>query len=83
MPPDADALLTDLNAARAEAAMWQRRLLRMQTDCDQARADLRACEKSHTEWEQAYAELLREHRRLEVRVAHAQWIIDTELVGVA
>lgn len=63
-----DELLTERNSLRAEAALWQRRLMVMQQERDQARVDLRACDKSHAEWEKAYDDLLREFRRLEVRM---------------
>ena len=74
--PSSDDLLTERNAALAEAAMWQRRLLRMQQERDQALADLRAADKSHEAWEAAYADLLRDFRRLEVKLRHAQWSLD-------
>ena len=71
-----DALATERNAAVAEARLWQRRLLTAQTARDQAIADLRAADKSHEAWEAAYADLLRDFRRLEVKLRHAQWSLD-------
>lgn len=73
-----DALQTERNAAVAEAAMWQRRLLSMQKERDQARADLRACDKSHEEWEAAHAELLQTLHRTQMRLADAKWQNDLD-----
>ena len=62
-----DALQTERNAAVAEAELWQRRALNMQRQLDQVRARLRDANESHDQWEQAYDQLLRDFRRLEVR----------------
>ena len=62
-----DALQTERNAAVAEAELWQRRALNMQRQLDQVRARLREANESHDQWEQAYDQLLRDFRRLEVR----------------
>lgn len=65
-----DALLTERNAAQAEAKLWLRRLQDAQRERDQARADLRQAEENIDSWEKAYADLLRDFRRLEVRFDH-------------
>lgn len=71
-----DALRTERNAALDEAKMWLRRMLTMQRERDQARADLYATDKCLGEWQAAYDDLLRAFRRLEVAYGHEKDIVD-------
>ena len=68
-----DQLIAERNAAKAEAELWQRRALNMQRQLDQVRAELRAANESHEAWEQAYDQLLRDFRRLEVKAASTRF----------
>lgn len=66
---DIDALLTERNSALAEAKLWQRRLMQMQTERDQWKADAIACHKSHKEWEASYDDLRDDYCKLEALAA--------------
>ena len=68
-----DALQTERNAAAAEAQLWQRRALNMQKQLDQVRAELRAANASHAQWEVSYDDLLQQLRRLEVKLCHTRF----------
>ena len=72
-----DAILTELNAARAEAQLWRSRYFDTLQELRDAQASLAACDKSHREWEAAYREVemngsldaqMLEHYRLAVRL---------------
>lgn len=71
LPDQEDALRTERNSAVAEAKLWLRRILQMQKERDQAKADLYATDKCLGEWQAAYDDLLRAFRRLEVAYGHA------------
>ena len=73
----ADVLRTERNAAVAEAKLWLRRVGEMQRERDQARAHLHAADKCLGEWQQAYDDLLREFRRLEVKRDAIEWELDS------
>ena len=62
-----DALMVERNGAQAEAQLWLRRCLTMQQERDAALAESRAADKCLEEWQAAYATLLQDFRRLEVR----------------
>lgn len=72
-----DALRTERNSAVAEAKLWLRRMLSMQRERDQARADLYASDKCLGEWQDAYDDLLRAFRRLEVAYGHEKFAADS------
>ena len=72
-----DALQTERNAAVAEAALWKQRYFETLQELRDAQAERVACDKSHKEWEQAYAALLREFRRGEIMCAHLNWEIES------
>jgi hypothetical protein len=74
--PDQDTLLAERNAAVAEAAMWLRRMIRMQQERDQALADVRAYAKNLGEWQEAYDELHRVHLRMSLKLDHELFIRD-------
>jgi len=67
-----DALRVERNSAVREAKMWLRRMLTMQRERDQAKADFYATDKCLGEWQAAYDDLLRAFRRLEVAYGHAK-----------
>lgn len=50
-----DALRTERNSAIGEAKLWLRRLGGMQSERDQASADLHAADKCLSEWQEAHA----------------------------
>ena len=66
--PDQDSLLTERNAAVAEAKLWLRRMLSVQKERDLVIMDLRAAEKRLGQWIEAYDELHRDHMRLHQRL---------------
>lgn len=71
-----DALATERNAAVAEARLWLRRLQAMQAERDQWQADAIAADKSHKEWESAYADLLQQLRKCEVHCQHLAFDVE-------
>lgn len=66
----ADVLRTERNAAVAEAKLWLRRLLEMQRERDEARAEWYDADKCLAAWQASHAELLRDFRRLEVKLGN-------------
>lgn len=77
MRPSQDVLLTERNAALAEAKLWLRRMLAMQKERDGAQTELRACDKCLGEWQAAYDDLLRQFRRLQIKLDNAQADLDS------
>ncbi len=71
-----DAIATERNAAVAESKLWLRRLQEALRERDQARANYAACDQSHEAWEKAYDDLLRDFRRLELKLTHTEWDLD-------
>lgn len=60
-----DRLRTELNTALASERLWFSRMLKAQRERDQAAGERNGLQWSLAEWEAAYGELLREHRRLQ------------------
>ena len=71
--PSFDDLLTERNAAVAEAKLWLRRLQRVQGENDKLKANLAEADKCIEAWVSAYQELRLEYWRVCGEAGDHKW----------
>ena len=71
-----DALLTERNAAQAEAKLWKQRYFDTLQELHDAQSAYASCDKAHEEWQTAYAELNAAYTRVCAELVRAPAVVD-------